>query len=260
MKKQSYHRHSVLLYSRFLSFGTIVFVVGIGFVLIRFVAPEVFMVMASPALRAGDAMGASVKTITSNFSNVQSLIHEKDLLIKQNTILAHENQALTARVQDLTKLIGTSATRTHNTVADVLARPPESPYDTLIVNSGAEDSISVGDSVLAQGGVPVGTIASVSKYFSRVKLFSAPNTTTSAWIGSARTPVILTGSGAGTFTAQLSRQASTTVGDMVYVAGAGIRPIGTVALIGGDAATITETLYIRPFVNPFSITMVEIVP
>jgi len=260
MKKQSYHRHSVLLYSRFLSFGTIVLVIGIGFALIRFVAPEVFMTIVSPALRAGDTMSASIKTVTNSFSDAQSLTHEKDLLIKQNTILTHENQALTARVQDLTKLIGTSTTQTHNIVADVLARPPESPYDTLVVNSGSADSVHVGNRVLTQGGVPVGTIASVSKYFSRVKLFSSPTATTSAWIGFARTPIILTGSGAGTFTAQLSRKASTTVGDMVYVSGEGVRPIGTVALIGGDAAAITETLYIRPFVNPFSITMVEIVP
>ncbi|VAW32970.1 hypothetical protein MNBD_CPR01-380 [hydrothermal vent metagenome] len=260
MKKQSYRRRSLFVDMRFMSFGIATIVVGVFVVLLRVVMPGVFIAVISPILRTGTALSASVDTLTGSFANISDVVRERDALISKNNKLLIRNRALFARVQDLTQLIGISSLKVPGVVANVLARPPESLYDTLVTDAGSADFVSVGDRVLADGGVPIGTVNSVSKHSSRVVLFSSPEATTTAWIGSKRTPIVLEGAGAGAFTAELPRQASTTIGDTVFVPGYGIQPIGTVGYIDKDKTAVVITLLIRPSVNPFTVTMVEIVP
>ena len=260
MKKLFFRRRSALSESRLFSFGAILIAVGLIVALVRVVAPDTFLTLAAPVLREGSLLSVQTERIMSGFANTQTLASEHQALVVQNNALSIQNQILAARVQDLTALVGTTTPSVYGIVAAVLARPPESPYDTLVVDAGTKDGAELGDKVLAMGGVPIGAVSAISPRRARITLFSAPLASTTAWVGNARIPIVLEGSGAGTFIAQIPRAAGIVVGDKVFVPGKGIRPIGTVKRIDTSPAAITEILRIRPTVNIFSLTVVEIVP
>ena len=56
-------------------------------------------------------------------------------------------------------------------LAGVVARPPVSPYDTLVLAAGRVDGVEVGMEAFGAVGVPVGVVSSVLEDFSRVTLF-----------------------------------------------------------------------------------------
>jgi cell shape-determining protein MreC len=143
-------------------------------------------------------------------------------------------------------------------VAGVLSRPPESPYDTLLVNAGSEQGVSVGMEAFAGNASPVGLVSAVSDYFARVTLFSAPRMQVSGWVGTSSLPITLYGEGAGTLSVTISRAGGVSVGDTVYVPGPGHLPLGTVVRVDSDQSSPSVTLRVEPFINPFSIGWLEL--
>ncbi len=227
----------------------------------RAVAPSIFIDATYPFSKAGTTLTASVDNVVSSFGDVNSLVREKNNLLKQNDELFRENKNLNARVDDLTKIIGTTTPTIHGIVAGVVSRPPESPYDTIVISASKKLEVSKGDFVLANDGTPVGKVSSVSTHTARVSLLSSPNATTTAWVGSGRIPVTLVGNGAGMFMVNVPRQINIAVGDSVFVAGPKmVRIIGVVLKKDSDPAATMVTLRVRPVVNIFSLTTVEVVP
>ena len=247
-----------------LAFG-VVMGVAVLFLLLKVFVPSVIVAMAEPFWKEGNSLEASVGSVSSEFGNSSKLAEENSQLAQQVATLQNENSVLTARSQDLTKLLGgttqegnTSGSTGTNILAGVLARPPLSPYDTLVVGEGSKDAVVVGAQVFATGGIPIGTVQSTSAHTATIALLSMSGRTTNAWIGENRIPLTLVGMGAGAFTATLPKAAAVTVGDSVYVPGPGAVPVGTISQVETDPSSPSVTLSIQPFVNIFSVTWVEI--
>lgn len=261
MKRQFFPKHNILPFPHRTSFfGIVLVALTVSVVVLRVVVPSAFFYIATPILRIGNTVTLQTEKIVSIFTNTQKLITERDTIFAQNMVLARENLILEARVQELTALMGTSSPVSQGIVADVLSRPPESPYDMLIVDAGGSSGVKIGDMVLARGGIPIGYIVTITSQTAQVRLLSSSNATTTSWVGATRIPIILHGSGAGTFVAYIPRGAPVTVGDIVFASSYRVRPVGTVIRIDTQPTAVARTLYIRPFVNIFSLTMVEIVP
>lgn len=238
--------------------GLLLFVVLI--ILFRVFFPGALMTVTAPLLRAGASLTASVTSFRASFAERTVLVIERDQLRVQNTALINENSALTAKVDDLTRLLGHEPPEPLGIIASVLARPPVAGYDMLIVAAGASDGASSGMRVIALGGIPVGTVESVTQNYSRITLFSAPGKELASWIGDARLAVTLTGSGGGAFTGAAPKAAGIVEGDIVYTAGPGALPIGRVIRVDTNLSSPSATLLIAPTVNPFSIVWVKLVP
>lgn len=261
MKKPFFHRRNTLIRFRISYFSAGVLVLGVLLVLMRVAMPATLLTVASPLFHVGNTLTASVQNVTNSFGNVSTLARERTRLLAQNDALVRENGTLRARVEDLTALIGTTTSSMRGVVANILTRPPESPYDTLILGAQGNTSVTVGDYVLVQGGTPIGKIVNVSSNFYRAELFSSPLATTTAWLGTKRIPLTLVGEGSGAFRARIPRQEKVLVGDKVFVPGpASMHFIGVVARIDNDPTATMVTLRIRPLVNIFSLTTVDIVP
>ncbi len=261
MKKSFFQKRRALVDSRLFSFTTILVFVGVLFAFLRVVTPSTFFTLTGPFFRVGAYGSALTSDFMAGFARAQVLTRERDTLAQQNQSLIHQNAILAARVHDLVKLVGTStAPLPAGIVADVLARPPESPYDTLVIDAGKGSGIAVGDPVYAEGGIPAGHISSVSASLAQVELLSSPHASTTAWVGPSRIPISLVGEGGGSFTARVPRATPISLGDSVFVAGKGIRPVGTVVRIDAEPANVTETLRIRPLLNPLSLTVVDVIP
>jgi cell shape-determining protein MreC len=261
MKKTFLPRRNALVTLTSFSWGARAVVFVFILLLVRVTFPNVFGFIAAPVLRSSSAIGEANHTFFSSFNNAVVLTAENDELNKENAALTSENAALMKKVANLTALQGASGLQQKASlgiVADVIARPPLSPYDTLVLAQGARAGIRTGMEAFGAGHVPLGVVESVSDDFSRIVLFSSSGMRTSGWIGSASVPIAVHGAGGGAFSVTLPRSAGIIVGDSVFVPGPGMLPLGVVSRIDGDPSSPAATLRITPFVNLFSIGSVEL--
>jgi cell shape-determining protein MreC len=194
-----------------------------------------------------------------SFGNAATLDSRNEQLMNENAALASENQTLFQKLANISALSGSQTVGKNvptGILAGVVARPPESPYDTLVLAAGENEGVALGQEAFGAGGVPIGVVSSVLADFSRVTLFSAPGTNTVGWVGRTNLPLTIFGAGAGAMNATSARSAGIAVGDTVFVPGPGMLPIGTVTRIDSDPSSPSVTLRIQPALNLFSITWV----
>lgn len=151
----------------------------------------------------------------------------------------------------------------HTLLAAVLMHPPGTPYDTLIIDVGAQEGITQGALVSAGGSSSIGTVSDVYSSTSRVTLFSSPGSTYNALLllsGQAGTgiPIVLSGEGAGSMVAQVPSATPVRVGDTVVVPGIVTAFAGTVSHVEKPAGDSFETLYIHLPIDLFSLQFVEV--
>jgi cell shape-determining protein MreC len=138
-------------------------------------------------------------------------------------------------------------------LAAVLERPPQTPYDSLVIDAGTAEGANVSDWVAAAGGAVIGAIAEAGAHTSQVELLSAPGAQyqgiLSADDGSS-VPVTLSGQGGGSLTAQVPDGTSVKVGDSIAIPGVaeGIEATVSAVLQGEGQSFIT--LYLELPANP----------
>ncbi len=258
MKRTYLSRRNALLSGARLSWGSAALALALLALVLRIALPGVFTTILTPAFTLSNALANKSHNFFSSFSDAAALSTQNEQLVNQNHTLSSENQALTAKIVDLTELLGGARTPVRSVVAGVLARPPASPYDTLVVGAGSDEGVAIGMKAFGAGDVPLGIVTTVTASSARVTLFSAPGTLTAGWIGNTKVPLTLTGSGAGTFSASVSRAAPITVGDIVYLPGPGALPAGSLVRIDSDLSSPSIELRIQPTLNLFETTWVEL--
>ncbi len=98
--------------------------------------------------------------------------------------------------------------------ARVVASPPKTHYDTLLIASGSDDGVRAGD-VATIEGIALGSVTDVSLGSSIVELYSSPGATRDAYLGSPRSIVVVHGLGGGSFEATVPGAVAVQVGDVV---------------------------------------------
>jgi len=254
MKRTYLAKRNALLSSTNFSWGAFALIFVVFFLLLRLFAPNFFWNIFTPVFQTSDALANQSHTFFSSFGDTAELVLQNEKLMNENSALANENQALLQKMNSLSGL----SLDDRGITAGVVARPPTSPYDTLVLASGSDAGVTVGMEAFGEGGVPLGIISSVSADFSRVTLFSAPGIVTSGWVGKANLPVTIKGAGAGAMQASVSRSAGITVGDVVFAPGPGMLPIGGVVRVDSDPTSPSVVLRIMPALNLFSTTWVTV--
>ena len=263
MKRTFLAKRNSFFSSANLSWGIAALVFALIVLGVRVLAPNFFWKIFTPVFQISDALDARSHSFLNNFSNAAALALKNEQLANENASLADENQILSKKLADISALSPSTSTGINNSkavstgiLAGVVARPPESPYDTLVLAAGLNEGVTGGMEAFGAGGVPIGIVSSVLNDFSRVTLFSAPGIDTSGWVGHTNLPITLFGTGAGTLIANVARSANITVGDVVFMPGPGMLPIGAVTRIDGDPSSPSVTLRIQPALNIFSISWV----
>jgi len=249
MKKTFLAKRNALLSSAGISGGVYALACAFAVLLLRLLAPNFFWHIATPIFKSADALTAKSHSFFNSFGDTAKLALKNEQLANENATLASENQALLQKVKDTSELPS-------GILAGVVARPPESPYDTLILAAGKNAGVAVGMEAFGAGGVPLGVVSSVLADFSRVTLFSSPGTTIAGWVGRANLPLTIFGAGAGAMNATAARSAGIVVGDIVSGPGPGMLPIGTVVRVDSDPSSPSVTLRIQPARNLFSLSWV----
>ena len=255
MKKTFLAKRNALLSSTDVSWGAYALLVAVFVLLVRFVAPNFFWHVFAPVFESADALATESHTFFASFGNAAALTLQNEKLQEENAALANENLVLLEKATSL-EALGSSSGLGKGITAGVVARPPESPYDTLVLAQGSLSGITLGMMAFGAGGVPIGRVSSLWADFSRVTLFSSSGTRTLGWVGHPNTPLTITGFGAGVMEASLVRSAGVAEGDSVFIPGPGKLKVGTVTRIDTNPSSPVVTLHITPVLNPFSITWV----
>ena len=259
MKRTFLAKRNALLSSRSLSWGAFALIFSILALLVRLLAPNLFWQASAPLFRVADAFSTGTHVFLSGFSDTAQLAQTDEKLVNENITLAAENQTLTQKFLEVSALLGTVPPKSGSGIlAAVLARPPESPYDTLVLAAGEKEGVTAGMEAFGQGGVPLGVVSAVLVDFSRVTLFSAPGMVTSGWVGHGAVPISLLGTGGGSMSASVARAAGIVPGDTVFAPGPGMLPVGSISRVDGDSLSPAVTLRIVPAVNPFEVAWVEL--
>lgn len=230
------------------------------FFILRALFPGAIAALAAPFWSAGNAATGAGGSVAAFFGDKAVIAEERDRLRAENAALKEQAALLSARALDLERLLGGRTEASRGVVAGVLARPPVSPYDTLVIDQGTLAGVAVGQAVYGAGGLPLGSVESAAERTSRVVLYSAPGQVTEGWVGPNRTPVSLAGASMGAFRTSVPRESLVAVGEQVYVPGPGAAPIGTVVRIDTDPSSPRAVIHVRPVANPFSITWVTVGP
>ena len=217
-----------------------------------------------PLSGARTALVASAGDFFTGFSSQAALVAQNNTLRAQlasSSIVVLDRNMLYAENIDLKARLNRSV-NSSSTLAAVLSRPPETPYDTLMLDVGSQNGIATGDLVAAGGSVYIGTIAQVYPTTSRALLFSAPGESYSALLmGSstgAMTPVSVTGQGSGSLTAEVPAGVAVAVGDRVIFPGIVPQFIASVTAVESKAQESFQTIYMQLPVNPLTLQYVEV--
>jgi len=100
-------------------------------------------------------------------------------------------------------------------VADVVLKTPLSPADTLMLNKGSQDTVAVGDTVITENNVLLGTISYVYDSTSYVYLATKDKQQSQAVLYPHGESITLIGHG-NSYRAEIGRDVDVAVGDIAY--------------------------------------------
>ncbi len=174
----------------------------------------------APAVwRFGGAFGDTLNSFLGGFQSKRSLVLENNTLKEEvNRMQANmlDRNILKERVIRLEEAFGRMG-EDNRVVADVLAGPGWSPYDTLIIDAGAENGIMVGDRVVYAGAGVIGEIAELYDTASKVKLYSSHGEEYEVFVGQQSIPSVAKGRGMGNFEVKVPHGSLVIVGDEVLM-------------------------------------------
>lgn len=216
--------------------------------------------VAVPFLRAEAALGNMFSPLTVYLhtkkylmDEIRRLEVERESLIRaglMNAYLLNENQQLR---DALNRDPGTEK----GVVASVLAGPSRTPYDTLVIDAGKNESIPIGGLVVSPSGYALGTVTSVFDRSAIVTLFSSSEQATRVMIGTSSLHSLKAlGHGGGTFEIQVPRENTVDAGSAVLLPGTPAYPLGSVEkIIANETSAYQSVLFAHP-INIFSIRTV----
>lgn len=153
------------------------------------------------------------------------------VIFKEKKILEQENSNLKNKIMELeTKQLSCELLEKENyqlkeifsragdkkyLLSLILSKPPQSPYDILLIDAGSANGIRKGMPVTAYGDVLIGYIDEVFSKTSKVKLISFPKEETNALISSLNIPVIVIGRGGANMEIILSKSIEIQPGEKI---------------------------------------------
>jgi len=142
-------------------------------------------------------------------------------------------------------------------LAIIKSSPGETPFDTFIVDIGADDGISVGQ-IAYFGNLAVGKVVDLGSHFAKVKLFSSPGNIFAGTISGLDIKIDAKGLGGGVFEVLIPEAADVEVGDILILPSISSKVFGVVSSIEDKPEEGFKRLLFNLPVNPNQISQVLI--
>lgn len=216
---------------------------------------RVLFMIVRPAVSVSATLSNERADFFSFFTSKEALVEENASLRRQATdltLVRAENQRLRETLSTFNKALLPDK----SILATVIAAPPRSVYDTLLIDISQTPNVRQGMLVLSLDGAALGTVAEVLGSTAKVLLFSSSGVQLSGSLGASTTAVDLVGRGGGTFRATLPSHVRVEPGERITSAHVGGRIVALVETVTMDSTQLSETLDAR---LPVSLTTVHTV-
>lgn len=239
--------------------GYIIGVFAVLFIVFTFLGPLLSRA-AQPLWKSENIIGRALVRQAEYWRTKSALIAEnaelRDTVAALDAERVSQNLALAQR-DSLKTLIGRDLAR-GEIVAAVLTWPPQSPYDTIIIDAGSKDGVTSGAQVALSQGAALGVVSDVTATTAKVKLFSSPDERVSAVLERFEVPILLEGVGGGTLRASVPRETEVVVGDRILSADLHNSLLGIVESVHVGATDAFKEVLARSPANIFSLRLVII--
>ena len=192
-----------------------------------------------------------VITVVSSFWRAKNVITIGKTPSSQLSNLTQENILL--------ELVGRKQ-KENMVVAAVLTRPPQTPYDVIMIDAGANESLAIGSEVSLPEGPLLGIVSEVFSTSAKVILFSATGKETNAVLERNNIPVTLIGAGGGNFRLNLPRDIAVEVGDRILSPDIASRPLATVGEVSVEPTDSFQLVLASGLTNIFNLRFVFVTP
>jgi len=173
----------------------------------------------SPFFKTGDFFYNNLGRVPVFFSDRNKLITENEKLLNEledNHIEAADYESIKYENQRLRKELGVKPIGNFIT-ASIIAKFPQIPLDSLILDKGIEDGVNDEDLVLVSERILVGKIAKASKNKATVILNSSVGAVFSGYVARTDEPLEVKGDGGGSIKSKVPIDFDITVGDKIMV-------------------------------------------
>lgn len=220
--------------------------------------------MASPFWQLRNSFTSFVSENMGVFESKSSLLKENADLknqIKDFEIQKNLFDAVKAENEDLKGILGRKNYSGKSVLSAVLEKPFLSPYDTLVIDVGSAEGISVDDKVLADDNTTfIGYVSQVMDNESKVTLYSSPGEKVEVLIGNNNILKDAYGIGGGNFTAEVPREFDIKEGDSITIPSISSNVFGIVEKIDYKEADSFETVFFKNPINMEELKWVVVVP
>jgi len=227
----------------------LILLVLFGSLLQKFFSPAAHTVL-DPIFKVSQNLLLKSKNLLSFLKPKSILIAENEnlkteLLIKGTTLLDYE---IIKRENEILKSLTNGEATSTRVIAAVLKTPDQSPYDTILIDKGAEAGINEGDLVYAEPSIPIGLIEYLYKNSSLVKLYSTPGESYDVYLGVQKISGKAVGRGGGNFEVILPHGSKVVEGDTVTLPGIMTEVFGLVeSVMETQGGTFIRVLFKNPY-------------
>jgi cell shape-determining protein MreC len=258
MKKTSNKQSSIFFttsqktsHTRALLFSIFALVLIVCILLWRSQFEGLLLRVAMPIFSVRDSFSTSeVETLREALASTTAALADRNLLYQENI--------------DLKAQLGRAA-GLHTLLATVVMRPPQTPYDTAIIDIGSDAGLQEGDLVYAAGSTVIGVVSQTYVHTARITYFSSPGQTYDAILTTHGTstvmsgkPIQLQGGGSGSLSAQIPSGTTVSVGDSIVLQDIHTPFVATVTKVENISGSSFITLYAHMPVNPAELRFVRV--
>ena len=209
------------------------------------------MFVLSPFLGLKTSFGKWMQSLTLGFIEKKTLQAENEALHER--IMEMETKiALSDALEkenSMLKAAFSAETRKNFLLASIISRPPQTPYDMLIIDSGSSIGVKEGMQVSAFGSVLLGYVVDVFPDMSKIKLISSFGEETNVLLESLGIPVIAVGRGGENFEITLPRTVKVDIGERVITLGNQPMLVGIIEKIEHQTTDPLQKIIFRLPVN-----------
>lgn len=204
----------------------------------------------------------NVKDFTIGVSdNIFSYFLFKQNLYKENLALKEQIETLNLKINDynsiqnqneeLKSILGRDKEE-GKVLARIISKPPQSPYDTFLIDVGTKQGFILNDLVYSSGNVIIGKISEINPNFSQVTLFSDSNQKIQVTIARTGSSFEISGKGGANFQIDVPKETDIVWGDVFEYQNKNSSVVGSVYYIDSNSQSSFKTIYAKSPGNIFS--------
>lgn len=133
-------------------------------------------------------------------------------------------------------------------ISNVLSKPPQSPFDTFVIDKGQNDGVSIGSNVYISNGIILGKVVSVTSKTSIFKMFSGGGEITEATVSRTGANFSLTGEGGSNFSLEVPSDTDIIWGDS-FIHSSSQSVLATVIFVDSNSQSSFKKIHLKTPIN-----------